>query len=436
MRTARQPASGRATAPFHLLIKPIGPICNLNCAYCFYLKKQALVYPDETSFKMTDDMLDNLTRQYMECQPEGTPEINFGWQGGEPTLMGMDFFRKAIALQKKYARPGLRVTNGLQTNGVLLDDEWAQFLHDENFLVGLSIDGPEHLHDEFRRDRAGKGTLSRVMQGLEALRRHEVEFNTLTVVQSSNSRHPVEVYDFLKEIGSTFFQFIPIVEQTEAGIGERSVSPIQYGQFLNGVFDRWLEDDVGQVFVQQFDVMLGIVMGQPAALCVHSAMCGRSAAIEHNGDLYSCDHFVDGEHLLGNIAKTSLAAMIDGDQQTRFGEGKNGDLPTVCRECEFLRYCYGACLKDRIATPGDGVTGHNYLCDGYRQFYEHSLPVFERMAMCLRNERPASDYKLLNESGAPPAQDHKPDGSPRRNGPCPCGSGLKYKKCCMLRKGS
>ncbi len=422
----------QARAPFHLLVKPTGAVCNLNCDYCFYLTKRSL-YPDEKSFKMTEDVLANLTKQYIEAQPDSTPEINFGWQGGEPTLMGVDFFRKAIALQKKYARPGLRVTNGLQTNGVLLDEEWAEFLHQEHFLVGLSIDGPETLHNTFRRDKRGRGSFAAVMKGLESLRKHKVEFNTLTVVQRNNADHAAEVYDFLKSIGSTFLQFIPIVEPIGHGLaGERSVQPEQYGQFMNKIFDRWLKKDVGKIFVQKFDVMLGVVMGYPASLCVHSDVCGRSVALEHNGDLYSCDHFADPDHYLGNITDSSLAEMVDAKTQSEFGTNKSEALPNVCRKCKFLRYCYGACPKDRILDAAPAGSKLNFLCAGYQSFYRHSLPVFEKMAVCLRASRPARDYQLVNSDGSianqsPASQKKKPG----RNDPCPCGSGLKYKRCCM-----
>lgn len=423
----------RARAPLNLLVKPIGAVCNLDCAYCFYLSKKDL-YPGETSFKMTDRVLKRLTKQYINEQPEGIPEVSFGWQGGEPTLMGLDFFRKAVAYQKKYARSGMKITNGLQTNGVLLDDEWCKFLHEENFLVGVSVDGPEEMHNKFRLDRRGEGSFARVMKGIEALRRNCVEFNTLTVVESDNGDHPPEVYDFLKEIGSTFFQFIPIVEALAGGeVGERTVAPDQYGRFMCGVFDRWLEkNDVGRIYVQKFDMTLGIAMGYPAAICVHSEVCGRSVAMEHNGDLYSCDHFVDPEHLLGNIMKSTFVDMVDGAAQTKFGADKKDALHDKCLQCRYLPLCRGACPKDRVGGPGEG--GLNYLCEGYKAFYEHSFSVFKKMAVCLRLQRPASDYRLVDDAGRlRPVEPDAGRGRIGRNEPCPCGSGMKYKKCCMLK---
>ncbi len=462
-----------ARAPFHILIKPIGPLCNLDCSYCFYLEKKTL-YPDSRSFHMSAEVLEAFTRQYIESQPQDAPEVNFAWQGGEPTLLKLDFFRRAVRLQKRYARPGLRVSNSLQTNGTLLDDDWGKFLKDENFLVGLSLDGPEKMHDRYRRDKRGQGSFKKVMRGLEVLKRHEVEFNTLTVVQADNANHPGAVYDFLEASGSRFFQFIPIVEHTRtefrvqssafkvepskrgtqnaergtpplaAGIriSDRSAKPAQWGHFLNGIFDRWLEvNDVGRIFVQLFDMMLGLVMGYPASLCVHAETCGRAAALEHNGDLYSCDHFVHPDYRLGNIRARegpTLTAMVDGTRQQQFGRDKR-DAPRYCRECKFRRYCYGACPKDRIALTPDGEEGLHYLCAGYRMFYAHTLPYWEKMAACLRQGRPASDwnsvqsseFKVQGKGGkARNSERRTPNSGRGRNSPCPCGSGRKFKKCC------
>ena len=348
--------------PFHVLAKPIGPICNLDCSYCFYLEKESL-YPDTDSFRMRPEVLEAYVRQYIEGQPEGTREVNFAWQGGEPTLMGIPFFEQVLELQRRYARSGMQVTNALQTNGVLLDDEWGRFLNGNGFLIGLSIDGPEEIHDRHRYDKGGHGTWAQVMKGLDVLRRHKVEFNTLTVLHRENSDDPVATYDFLKDIGSSFLQFIPIVEHDamleakrhqrslggtepcgETGIGVRSVLPEQFGSFMCGVFDRWLhQGDVGRVFVQHFDMMLGLVMGRPASMCVHAECCGRALALEHNGDLYSCDHYVSPEHRIGNIMKSDAQNLVGGSQQTAFGEAKRDTLPAYCRSCEYLRYCWGAC---------------------------------------------------------------------------------------------
>ncbi|UCH63463.1 MAG: anaerobic sulfatase maturase [Fidelibacterota bacterium] len=425
MNSTSQPAS----RPFHVLAKPIGPICNLNCEHCFYLVKEQL-YPDVKSFRMTEETLEHFIQQYIEGQPEHTPEVNFAWQGGEPTLLGVEFFQQAVELQERYRRPGLRISNSLQTNGVLLDDQWGAFLHEQNFLVGISIDGPEQLHDRYRRDRKGRGSFRSAMAGLEALKKHEVEFNTLTVVQNDNGDHPDEVYDFLKEIGSQFFQFIPIVEPEGDGKASyRSVGSEQYGRFLNRVFDHWLEqEDVGTVFVRDFDMLLGLVMGQPSSVCVHAETCGLAAAIEHNGDLYSCDHFVNKEDLLGNVTGQTISEMIDGVKQTEFGRDKRDTLPRPCRECPYLAYCFGGCPKDRLVNTPDGEPGLNYLCAGYKLFYSHTLPVMEKMAKCLRAQRPASDYHNIEAIVRDMAVAQGL--AMGRNDPCPCGSGLKFKRCC------
>ena len=436
----------RSTRPFHVLCKPIGAICNIRCEYCFYLEKESL-YPRGEKFRMTEDVLEKHVQQYIAGQPEATAEVNFAWQGGEPTLMGLDFFRKAVELQRKYSRPGMQVTNSFQTNTTLVDDEWAEFFRENRFLIGVSIDGPEHLHNRYRKDRSGKGTFDKVMAGLEYLKEHKVEFNTLTVVQRSNGDHPGEVYDFLRGIGSKFFQFIPIVEiEGPEQVSERSVQPRQWGTFLNGIFDRWVErNDIGRIFVQHFDMMLGIASGYPSSLCVHSENCGRAVALEHNGDLFSCDHFVNWEDHLGNVNEVSLGEMLDGEKQDTFGLNKRDLLTRYCRECEFLHYCWGACPSDRGARTPDGEPGLNHCCEGYRLFYAHTIPYFSAMAECLRRRLPAREFRLFmpdagkgpSRSGgknrAAPAAGHPSAGAARKarpNSPCPCGSGKKFKKCC------
>jgi len=416
--------------PFHVLVKPIGPTCNLRCSYCFYLKKQE-IYPFGEQWRMTEGVLEEFTRQYIVGQPKDTTEVNFAWQGGEPTLLEVDFYRRAVQLQREHARPGMRVTNSLQTNGTLLDDDWGRFLREEGFLVGLSVDGPSERHNRYRLDRRGQGSFDAVMNGLEVLKRHGVAFNALTAVQRDNADHPEQVYDFLVDGGFGFIQFIPIVVWLPDGaVSPDSVEPAQFGRFLNGVFDRWLQrEHVGRVFVQLFDVTLGLVMGHPAALCVHGKTCGRAVVLEHNGDVYGCDHWVLPTHRLGNILAKPLAEMVDGEQQTAFGRAKFDGLPTCCRGCEFLCHCHGACPKDRMPRTPATTGGLQYLCEGYRQFYRHSLEVFGRMAQCLRTGRPAKDYRSIHDPPTPAAR-HGPAGRTGRNDPCPCGSGLKFKKCC------
>ena len=390
-------------SPFHVITKPIGAVCNINCAYCFYLDKERLYdYPTRSSFRMADDVLERYVQQYIEAQPIGVEEVGFAWQGGEPTLMGVDFFRRVVAFQKKHARSGLRVTNSLQTNAMLLDDEWCTFLRDEGFLLGISIDGPTERHDRYRLDLEGRGTFKQVMKGLEAVKRNKVEFNALTVVQNDNGDHGASIYRFLKEIGAQFIQLIPIVEHLGEGkISSRTVGPEQWGRFLNAVWDAWIEDDIGTVYVQHFDMMLGITLGYPATMCVHARTCGRALAVEHNGDLYNCDHFVTPEHLLGNITKLRLAVLVDGPQQTKFGQDKLDTLPRYCRECEFLKSCYGGCPAHRIKLTPDGEPGLNHLCEGYKLFYAHTRPTLRAMAKAVRRGGTARDYRqYITEVGA------------------------------------
>ncbi len=422
-----------ARAPFHILCKPIGPLCNLRCEHCFYLEKRSL-YPRGERFRMSEASLERFTRQLIDSQPEGAREAAFAWQGGEPTLMGLDFFRRAVELQKRHAPPELRVTNALQTNGTRLTPEWGRFLRDEGFLVGISIDGPPELHDRYRRDSRGRGSLERVLRGLEVLKRHQVEFNTLTCVQRHNGNHPQEVYRFLRDLGSRHMQFIPIVEHSaEGGVSQRSVHPRQLGRFLCTVFEGWRERDVGEIFVQHFEMMLGIVMGHPASLCVHAERCGRHVAMEHNGDLFNCDHFVEPAHWLGNLMATPLRELLDSEQADRFGADKWEGLPQYCRRCRELHFCHGGCPAHRFDKAPGGEPGLNHLCEGYRLFYRHTLPVFDAMAAALRAGRPAADYGEFEARRDPSAASGN---STSRNAPCPCGSGRKYKRCCGGRSGT
>ncbi len=385
----------QARQPFHLLCKPIGAQCNLRCSHCFYLEKKDL-YPGETHWPMDEKVLERFVKAYIHSHPPYVQEIQFAWQGGEPTLMGLDFFRRALELQKKHARKGLRIANALQTNGTLLDDEWGRFLAENAFLVGISVDGPEQIHNRFRPYPDGRGSFARVMEGVETLKRNNVEFNTLTCLQSDNAEHPVVVYEFLKSIGSRFFQFIPIVEPMPDGtLSDRTVSGKQFGNFMNGVFDEWLKADIGEIFVQHFDVMLGMVMGQPSSICVHSPVCGRALVVEHNGDVYACDHFVTETHRLGNVMNDSLTWMVDGEEQATFGRNKSASLPRHCQTCRYLRFCYGGCPSDRHLTTPDGEPGLNVCCEGYAAFYAHTLPIFTAMAEALRQRRPAREWMQM-----------------------------------------
>ncbi len=373
---------------FHILAKPIGPICNLDCKYCFYLEKESL-YPQVAKWAMREDVLESYIRQYIENHD--TPQVNFAWQGGEPTLLGLDYFRKVVELEKQYAN-GKHITNAFQTNGVLLNDAWAEFFRENHFLIGISIDGPRHLHDAYRVDKGSQPTFDRVMRGLGKLKEHNVEFNTLTTVHHGNVESPLEVYRFLKESGSGYMQFIPIVERIsshatgeglhlispdfagEAQVAPWSVGPRQFGRFLCAIFDEWVRQDVGRYFVQLFDVSLEIWAGLDASLCVFRKTCGAAMAIEHCGDLYSCDHFVYPQNRLGNIMESPLESLVTSEQQQRFGKAKESALPKYCRECDVRFACNGECPKHRFMTTPDGEPGLNYLCPGYKMFFRHVDP--------------------------------------------------------------
>jgi len=447
------------------MTKPIGPICNLDCKYCFYLEKEKL-YPTNANldaFKMPFDVLENYIQQYLEQQD--IAEINFAWQGGEPTLLGIDFFKKVVEFQQKYARPHQKINNAFQTNGILIDADWAKFFHEHQFLVGLSLDGPRELHDLYRTTRGGKPSFDLAMRGLNLLKEHKAEFNTLTVVHRELAYKPLEVYHFLKEIGSGYMQFIPLVERignANAGgsgaggidaplanpptlkvltpyaeVTPWSVEPLQYGTFLCAIFDEWVRNDVGRYFVQMFDVQLGIELGYPASLCVFAETCGKGLALEHNGDLYACDHFVYPHFKLGNLMNQTITEMVNSPQQIQFGIDKHASLPRQCQRCEVGRHCNGECPKHRFNLTIDGEPGLNYLCAGYKKFFNHMKPNMRIMADLLRHRRPAADimaYLAQQEkrgAGTGVSNLVRPVTTmPTRNDPCPCGSGKKFKKCC------
>ena len=375
---------------FHLMAKPTGPRCNLSCTYCFYLDK-ANMYPG-SRFRMSDRVLEEYIRQTIEAHC--IPEVTFAWQGGEPTLLGRDFFEKALLLQKKYSRPGMVIHNTIQTNGILLDDRWCEFYRKNRFLVGISIDGPRELHDACRTDASGGGTFDRVMGGLALLKKHKVDFNILCTVNAVNGDHPLKVYRFFRdEAKAQFIQFIPVVERNQQSgtVTSCSVGPEQYGRFLIGVFDEWVRHDVGKVYVQHFDTALANWYGEPHGICVFSPTCGSAMVIEHNGDIYSCDHFVDQDHLLGNILKVPLAELVNSDRQKQFGRNKREKLPKYCRECTVLFACRGECPKNRFAVSPDGEPGLNYLCEGYRMFFSHIERPMKFMVRELHAGRPPSN---------------------------------------------
>ncbi|MDZ8117171.1 anaerobic sulfatase maturase [Pontiella agarivorans] len=449
-----------ASSSFHVMTKPIGPLCNLDCTYCFYLEKEKL-FPGAENYRMSDEVLDTYIRKYIQSQ--NTPEISFAWQGGEPTLLGLDFFRKAVAIQRRYAG-GRPVHNAFQTNGTKLDDAWCAFFAREKFLVGLSIDGPEHIHNRYRVNKNGKGSFAEVFQALELLKKHRVEFNTLSCVTRQSPDEAVEIYEFLKEQGVTFMQFIPIVERVgdraahDIGLGlavppdpaaeEHSeammpwaVSPEGFGRFLSRIFDAWVKKDVGRVFVNMFDVALGAWCGLEPNLCTFSKRCGQAVAMEHDGGVYSCDHYVYPDYYLGNIAEKSLEEMIYSPEQQQFGKNKSDTLPAYCKACAFLFACNGGCPKHRFVKAPDGEPGLNYLCAGYKTFFEHIDPVMKDMAALVQKGRPAADIiDVEKQKMTVPEVGKTPDisvagqvpktGTVKRNDLCPCGSGKKFKKCC------
>lgn len=397
--------------PYSIMTKPVGPICNLDCTYCYYLEKEKLFGRTE-KYRMATGLLDKYIREYIQSQ--STPEVTFTWQGGEPTLLGVDFFRRVVALQAEHA-DGRVIRNCLQTNGTLLNDEWAAFFAEHKFLIGISVDGSADLHDAYRVDKRQRPTFDRVMRGLDFLKKHGVEFNTLTVVNRLNSKKPRKVYRFLKEMGSTYIQFIPLVERKpnsaarslgldlaappdldetsdeHSPVTAWSVGSVAYGDFLISIFDEWVRKDVGTIFVQSFDVALNNWMGLGSPLCVFAEKCGRALVMEHNGDVYSCDHFVYPQYQLGNLAEQTLGTMVELPAQIKFGEDKLTTLPAYCRSCEVRFACNGECPKHRFMHTPSGELGLNYLCGGYKKFFKHIDPYMRTMCRLLNEQRPASD---------------------------------------------
>ena len=425
---------------FHIMAKPNGPICNLDCDYCFYLEKEKL-YPNNENWIMPENVLEKYTKEYISSQK--VSEIVFSWQGGEPTLLGIDFFKKAIAFQNKYPN-GKKILNTFQTNGILLNDNWCHFLSENNFLVGLSIDGPEEIHDKYRKLKGEQQSFEKVYSAMKLLKKYNVEFNTLTCVQKDNSNKAKEVYNFLKEEGSRFMQFIPIVErkvvhpnengislvlpnyQGEAVVTDWSVESLQYGKFLSNIFNEWVRNDVGKIYVNIFDLMLEMWYGQQASLCVFRETCGEAMVLEHNGAIFSCDHYVYPEYKLGNLMETNLEEIVNSDKQDEFGKDKKLSLPQYCLNCEYKFACNGECPKHRFIKAPDGEEKLNYLCAGYRYFFKHINVYMKFMVNELNYQRPPANVMLWSKE--------KDRGFPSlntdRNALCPCGNGKKYKNCC------
>ncbi len=393
------PQPNSAIAPFarplYVMLKPAGAACNLRCDYCYYLDKKEL-YPGYRTQLMSDELLDKFTRQYLESQTMS--EVMFTWHGGETLLRSIDFYRKALALQKKYAR-GRRIDNSLQTNGTLLTDEWCNFFREHNFLIGISVDGTREMHDRYRKNAEGKTSFDKVLQGVELLQKHGVEFNIMATVNDYNVDYPLEFYRYLKTL-SQFIQFTPIVERFPNGeVTPWSVPSEKWGKFLCDIFDEWVRSDVGQIFVQYFDSTLANWMGVAPGVCTLAKTCGHAGVMEFNGDVYSCDHFVFPEYKLGNIHSKTLTAMMYSDRQQQFGQDKYNKLPAQCRACKFLFACNGECPKNRIAKTAEGEEGLSYLCQSYYEFFEHVAPYMELMKKELEAKRsPANIMRMLREN--------------------------------------
>jgi serine-type anaerobic sulfatase-maturating enzyme len=411
-----------ASREFQVFVKPVSNICNLNCRYCYYLKKEHL-YPKGTSVRMPDDILEAYIVQHIAAAPG--PVINFSWHGGEPTLPGLDYFRKIVTLQRKHRPHGRRITNGMQTNGTLLDEDWCRFLSAEGFSVGISLDGPRDLHDRNRVTKSGNPTHAQAVRGYHLLRKHRVPHDVLCVVNAENVRHPIRVYRFFKEIGAEYLGFLPLVEPLPGigdGVTQRTVPAEAFGAFLCTIFDEWVHRDIGRIKVQIFEEATRTAFGQDHSLCIFRRTCGDVPVIEHNGDFYSCDHYVDPEHRLGNIRETTLVELLESPAQRAFGQVKLNRLPRLCLACGVLDMCNGGCPKNRFLHTPDGESGLNYLCAGYRRFFTHCQPFAEEVAALWQRQSLGTEPMPQRTAATPKTG---------RNDPCPCGSGQKYKKCCL-----
>lgn len=430
--------------PFVVMAKPVGPICNLSCQYCYYLGKKDL-FPAGERYRMSDEVLEAYVRAFIAASPG--PVVHFVWHGGEPTLAGVDFYRRVVKFQQRYLPDGWRCLNNLQTNGTLLDEKWCTFIAQEGFSVGLSIDGPASVHDLARPDHRGRPTQARAMRGLRLLKEHGVDPDVLCTVNAYNAAKPLEVYRYFLDHDVRWVQFLPVVEREPDGqVGRHSVAPRAFGEFLVQIFDEWVRHDVARIGVQNFLEPLLVVSGQPATLCVMAETCGLALAMEHDGSVYSCDHFVDQAHYLGNVLDSppappggppepaapsapQLGSFVSSPRQLAFGAAKKQLLPQYCRQCPVLFLCNGGCPKDRLAQSPTGEDGLNYLCEGYRAFYSHALPYLRRMAGLSAAGHPVSAIMAQLESEE--RDDRRRWASTGRNDPCPCGSGKKFKLCCL-----
>ncbi len=397
--------------PLYVFAKPVGASCNLRCTYCYYLEKSRL-YGQEGPLMMSDELLEQFVRQYIQAQTQ--PQVLFVWHGGEPLLRPLAFYQKVVALQQRYA-DGRQIDHAIQTNGTLLTDEWCAFLKEHNWLVGISIDGPQELHDAYRRTAGGQPSWQQVMNGIRLLKKHGVEWNAMAVVNRLNAEHPLACYRFFQEIGAQYIQFSPVVERIgkhadgrqlasladgDCPVADYSVTPAQWGNFLCAIFDAWVRQDVGRTFVEIFDCTLANWVGVAPGICVYAKECGHAGVMEYNGDVYSCDHFVFPDYRLGNIREQTLTAMLYGEQQQRFSRLKHASLPRQCRECEWEFACHGECPKNRFVTDRYGEPGLNYLCEGYRHFFAHVAPYMDFMKNELAHQRPpANVMQAIKEGG-------------------------------------
>jgi uncharacterized protein len=416
-----------SAGPIVVMAKPVGPICNLECGYCYYLAKTEL-FPSTERYRMRSEVLRAYVAAFIEACPG--PVVHFVWHGGEPTLGGIDFYRRVVELQGEYLPKGWKCINSLQTNGTLIDEKWAVFIAEHQFDVGISIDGPAVLHDINRRDRQNRGSHARVLRGLNLLRAHGVDPDVLCTVNADTAAHPRDVYRFFLHQNVRWLQFIPVVQRTlDGSVTSNSVTPVAMGSFLNTIFDEWIRYDVNQITVQSFLECLFIASGEPATLCVMSEQCGQVLAVEHDGGIYSCDHFVDANHHLGNIMEGGFKGILESTAQSSFGAAKSHELPAVCTSCPVLTYCRGGCPKDRFITSESGESGLNYLCGGYRAFFEHIAPYVERMATLLKVARAPST--IMVELEVVERDERRAFRLAGRNDLCPCGSRKKFKQCCI-----
>jgi uncharacterized protein len=413
-----------ASREFQVFVKPISAVCNLDCRYCYYLDKRDL-YPHAKSLRMPDDLLEEYIVQHIRTCP--IPTVLFSWHGGEPTILGLDYFRRIVELQRKHRLQGREIVNGIQTNGLFIDEEWCRFLADEGFYVGLSLDGPRDLHDGYRVTKGQKPTHEKVVSAFRLFQRFRVHCDILCVVHNENARRPLDVYHFFKEIGVRQLVFLPLVMRNKDGEVTPETVPAQaYGDFLSTIFDEWVREDIGLIYVQMFEEASRPARGLEHSLCVLRKVCGELPVLEHNGDFYSCDHFVDGHHLLGNLREKTLLEILEGPQQQAFGANKWNSLPRCCRQCKVVDYCNGGCPKDRFIKDPDGKPILNYLCEGMNHFFTHARPTMRMLASYMQTGQPLGRFADIVRSA-----DAHANAPASRNDLCPCGSGKKYKRCCL-----